>query len=118
MHVNSFLLFWSACRARDRAKAAQPQSHELALGAVSAVVLAVVSTEAFINEFGDWLWKIKNDMPDRPFLQQPKLAGVADALRLLEEEQGKLALKYQITGQLLERSFVAGANPLQDFLAL
>src|SRR5207244_10950642 len=44
--------------------------------------------------------------------------GGADDLQRQKEEQGKLTLKYQITGHLLERPFAVGANPLQDFVGL
>jgi len=116
MFMSSHFLYRSACHARDKAKAAIPETHELAFNSVTAVIEAVIATEAFINELGEHLGVFMRFDP--PFLKQPALAGVADALLLMEEEQGKLTLKYLLTSHLLGCPFKKGENPFQDFQTL
>ena len=116
MFCNSHLIQWSAQHAAKMAKEFNnPESYRCASYVLSAVVMSVASAEAFINELGDWLSQITRDDPK---VDDATLRSVGQSLKLLEDDQGKLSVKYLVASHLLGAPFDRGTNPFQDFQEL
>jgi hypothetical protein len=109
-----------ACEARDRAIAAVSENPNVwPTDAIVAIVLAAASTEAFINEFAEFIdmWG-KNDPSLREMLS-PAVRACADALIEIEAARGTLTLKYLVASLVLcGKTFDKGSNPYQDFATL
>jgi hypothetical protein len=86
-----------------------PYQHD----ALTAIILSVVSLEAFIGELEV---AARFFAPHSPEACRNRGRGLADALELIEEGRGQLALKFQIAKFILTGTpYVTGAKPYQDF---
>ena len=104
-----------ACRARDRALAAQGQGPRE--DALVAIILAVVTTEAFINELAEYISIVKE--AGLPVGVPASLVAFSAAHREAESGHGSTQLKYTLAAALIDgRPFDRGANPFQDFQTL
>ena len=106
-----------AHEARDRVVTAVADNPSVWPGdATVAVLMAAVSTEAFINELAALL-KMHRDSAHAG-LTAP-LRACADALEEIETSRGSLSLKYLMAYTTLASAPVdKGANPYQDFATL
>jgi len=109
MHLNSYFIFLSACRLRDLALAIVGEKPDSSPSfVIGTIVLSTVTTEGFINELGHFA----------SLCDHRELKSCGSALKLLEEEQGKLTVKYLLAGHMLGNPFDPGSNPFQDFQTL
>ncbi|MHB0979372.1 MAG: hypothetical protein ACYC5Q_04715 [Thermoleophilia bacterium] len=117
MFLHSRWLLSVAYEARDRVATAVANNPNVWPGeATVAVVMAAVSTEAFINELAALL-KMHRDS-SHPGMAVP-LQACADALEEIENSRGSLSLKYLMAYTTLAGAPVdKGANPYQDFATL
>lgn len=91
--------------ASDRA----PNQHD----ALSAIILSVVSLEALVGEVVE---VVRGLLPNCPEDARNRGKALMDALELIEEGRGQLALKFQIAKLILSGTpYETGARPYQDF---
>ena len=83
---------------------------------ITAIILAIATAEAFINELPEALALYL----DSDYLPLPdRLRGFVDALRVVEERRESLLAKYLMASEVLApKPFAKGANPYQDFAIL
>jgi hypothetical protein len=81
--------------------------------ALSAIILSVVSLEALIGELVE---VVRGLLPHHPKDSRNRGKALIDALELIEEGRGQLALKFQIAKLILSGTpYETGARPYQDF---
>jgi hypothetical protein len=81
--------------------------------ALSAIILSVVSLEALVGELVE---VVRGLIPHYPEDSRHRGKALIDALELIEEGKGQLALKFQVAKFILSgTSFETGARPYQDF---
>lgn len=109
-----------ARHARDQAITLQEQDPKvMPAEATTAILMAAISTEAFINE----LMEVVEIDSDSPLListpHSPRLLAFAKVLREIEESHGTLTLKYLMASQILSGvMFDKSSSPFQDFRLL
>ncbi len=81
--------------------------------ALSAIILSVVSLEAFVGELVE---VVRGLIPHCPEDSRNRGKALIDALELIQEGKGQLALKFQVAKFILSgTSYETGAKPYQDF---
>jgi hypothetical protein len=81
--------------------------------ALSAIILSVVSLEALIGELVE---VVRGLLPNCPEDSRNRGKALIDALELIEEGRGQLALKFQVAKFILSGSpYQTGASPYQNF---
>jgi hypothetical protein len=86
--------------------------------AITAVVMAAVAAEAFINELGELVVGAQQG-PMFAIAENRTLFELGDVLEDIEMARGSLMLKYQMTSKLLSGATLKkGENPMQDFITL
>ncbi len=81
--------------------------------ALSAIILSVVSLEALVEELVE---VVRGLIPHCPEDSRARGKSLIEALELIEEGKGQLALKFQVAKLILSgTSYETGARPYQDF---
>ncbi len=112
IYGHSQRLFDLATAARDRVRASVSDRPDYRNPEAStAVIMAVVAAEGFINELAESAGMMAQcGLGDVE--ANNKLASLSRLLELVEEEHGGLLLKYQLASQILSgRTFEPGCNP-------
>jgi hypothetical protein len=115
--ISCGVLWGAAIRARNHALAsAQTSPPGIAGEAISAIILAAATSEAFINEWIEW---VGFHTAQLPFPAPQSVVAVADTLGPLVEERAQLELKFKLAYFLLSGKVLdQGAQPYQDFRKL
>jgi hypothetical protein len=113
LHARTLLLIARENAMRARADAAPPNA--LPTDAILAIVMSAASTEAFINEFAEY---VAPSFPTVASEMPPGAVTCAEVLKELEESRVPPTVKYLVGSQVLGRAFNAGAAPFQDFKML
>jgi hypothetical protein len=105
--------------ARDAATAANRVATEprLSNDALTAIVMAAASTEAFVNEFPEYAPLMYSVLG--PTEAPDAVTAVVQVLQELEESRVPVTTKYLVASQvLIGKAFNTGAAPYQDFKLL
>jgi hypothetical protein len=100
----------AAKKAREDA-AARPDA--LTADSLIAIIMAVTSAEAFINELAERLDSLPEGFPI-----SESLKSFAAVVKEVEGDHGPVTLKYLVASHALGRMFDKGAPPFQDFAHL
>ncbi len=105
----------AAERARREASTSSDHRRE---DAITAVVMAAVAAEAFINELGELAVGAAQG-PMFVVAENQKFLELGDVLEEIEMARGSLMLKYHMASKLLSGATLKkGENPMQDFATL
>jgi hypothetical protein len=115
MHFHSVQILLIAINAWGRAIEDAKRPNALTTDSILAIVMAAASTEAFINEFAEYVRTLQRDMvpPETPW---EKLQLAAASVAEIEEQRGSVEEKYDATWQALAGEPIKrGESPYQDF---
>jgi hypothetical protein len=114
-HARQLLLIAREAVLRARIDADRPNA--LTADAITAIVLSAASTEAFINEFAEYVPSAFSHLGSEE--TPAALASCAAVLLELEESHISVTTKYLVGSQVLTgRAFDTGSAPFQDFKQL
>jgi hypothetical protein len=118
MHFHSVQIFLIAIDAWNRAVHDAKRPDALTTDSILAIVMAAAATEAFVNEFAQYMRTLRKDSvpPETPWEKlQLAAAEVAD----IEDQRGRVEEKYAATWLALSSQPInRGAAPYQDFADL
>lgn len=117
MHHHHTHLLLMAYRSAQRAVEDAQRPDALTDDSLTAIILAAVAAEAFINELAEDVLLTREARADWMPVD-PRLVACAEAVVAVERDRGSTVQKFTAAGEALEKPFEIGRSPCQPFCDL